>query len=103
VPSTACWRLLGAAAGVEVRWRNDFDWAGLRITAAAVERIAARPWRMGEADYTAALATGGSEPLRGAPAPSPWEPGLAAALTRAGRSVMEERLVSVLLDDLATR
>jgi hypothetical protein len=86
-----------------VSWRNDFDWAGLRITAAAVGRIAAQPWRMREADYTAALATGGSEPLRGAPAPSPQEPGLAAALTEAGRSVMEERLVNDLLDDLAAR
>jgi uncharacterized protein (TIGR02679 family) len=103
VPSTACWRLLAAAEGADVIWRNDFDWAGLRITAAAVERIAARPWRMGEADYRAALSTGDSEPLRGAAAPSPWDPGLAAALAAAGRSVMEERLVPDLLDDLAAR
>ena len=103
VPSTACWRLLGAAEGTDVLWRNDFDWAGLRITGAAVHRVAARPWRMGEADYAAALATGDSEPLRGAAAPSPWDPGLAAALTAAGRSVMEERLVADLLADLAAR
>ena len=103
VPSTACWRLLGAAEGADVLWRNDFDWAGLRITGAAAHRVAARPWRMGEADYAAALATGDSEPLRGAPAPSPWDPGLAAALTSAGRSVMEERLVADLLADLAAR
>jgi uncharacterized protein (TIGR02679 family) len=103
VPSTACWRLLATAESARVRWRNDFDWAGLRITAAAVERIAACPWRMGQADFDAALATGDSEPLRGVPAPSPWDPGLAAAIAAAGRSVMEERLIPDLLDDLAAR
>lgn len=102
VPSLACWRLLDAAvdAGARIRWRSDFDWAGLRITASAVRRLAAVPWRMSAGDYTAALARGDSEPLRGVPAPSPWDPALAAALTASGRSVMEERLVPVLLDDL---
>jgi uncharacterized protein (TIGR02679 family) len=101
VPSTACWRLLEAADGPDVLWRNDFDWTGLRITGAAVHRVQARPWRMRAADYTAALATGDSEPLRGTPAPSPWDPGLAAALAAADRSVMEERLIPALLADLA--
>lgn len=100
VPSTACWRLLEAARDAEVLWRNDFDWAGLRITGAAVQRVRARPWRMGAADYTAALAAGDSEPLRGTAAPSPWDPGLATALATAGRSVMEERLIPQLLTDL---
>lgn len=103
VPSTACWRLLGTVGDAEIRWRNDFDWTGLRITGAALDRIAARPWRMDEADYTAALKSGDTEPLRGAPAPSPWDPGLAEALADAGRSVMEERLVPDLLADLAAR
>ena len=83
-----------------IAWRNDFDWAGLRITAGALDRVGARPWRMSEADYVAALATGDTEPLRGKPAPSPWDPGLAAALAATGRSVMEERLVASLLADL---
>jgi uncharacterized protein (TIGR02679 family) len=102
VPSTACWRLLGMVGAAEIRWRNDFDWTGLRITGAALDRIAARPWRMGEADYTAALESGDTEALRGAPARSPWDPRLAGALADAGRSVMEERLVPDLLADLAT-
>lgn len=102
VPSLACWRLLAAtaAAGGRVRWRNDFDWAGLRITAAAVHRLAAAPWRMTEADYATALALGDTEPLRGVPCASPWDPALAAALAGSGRSVMEERLVPMLLEDL---
>jgi len=103
VPSTACWRVLEAVDDADVLWRNDFDWAGLRITGSAVRRVAARPWRMGEADYAAALAAGDTEPLRGTPAPSPWDPDLAAALGAAGRSVMEERLIPDLLADLAVR
>lgn len=102
VPSLACWRLLSAAvtAGAAVHWRNDFDWTGLRITGAAADRLGAVPWRMAADDYTGALALGESEPLRGAPAPSPWDPALAAALAASGRSVMEERLVPLLLEDL---
>lgn len=100
VPSAACWRLLALLGEVDVRWRNDFDWAGLRITGSAVSRVSAAPWRMGEVDYLAAIALGDSEPLRGAPAPSPWDAGLAAALAMSGRSVMEERLIPDLLLDL---
>lgn len=102
VPSVACWRLLEAAtnAGARIRWRNDFDWAGLRITSAAVQRLDATPWRMAATDYTAALAHGDTEPLRGTPAASPWDPALATALSDTGRSIMEERLIPPLLDDL---
>lgn len=103
VPSLACWRILEAiaAAGARIRWRNDFDWSGLRITTSAVERLAATPWRMTTDEFLAALALGDTEPLRGTPAPSPWDPALAKALARAGRSIMEERLVPVLLTDLS--
>ena len=87
--------------GARIWWRSDFDWAGLRITASAVERLGATPWRMAADDFTAALALGGTEPLRGAPSTSPWDPALAPALAAAGRSVMEEGLVPLLLDDLS--
>jgi uncharacterized protein (TIGR02679 family) len=102
VPSVACWRLLEAATGTgaRIRWRNDFDWAGLRITASAVERLSATPWRMAADDYATALAHGDTDPLRGTPSTSPWDPALAAALATSGRAVMEERLVPLLLDDL---
>ena len=102
VPSLACWRLLEAAtrAGARIWWRNDFDWAGLRITASAIERLSVTPWRMTADDFAAALAQGDTEPLRGGPSASPWDPALAAALADSGRSVMEERLVHLLLHDL---
>jgi len=103
VPSAACLRLLDAAAraGARVRWHADLDWTGLRTTADAVRRFAALPWRMTCADYLAGLARGDSEPLRGAPAESPWEPGVATELARHGRAVMEERVMDGLLADLS--
>ncbi|WP_234543047.1 TIGR02679 family protein [Streptomyces shenzhenensis] len=103
VPSAACHKLLGDAvrAGARLHWRADFDWAGLRITAAAMARHDARPWRMTAADYTAALGEGESTPLAGPPAASPWDPGLALAMEASGSAVMEERLLPALLSDLA--
>lgn len=103
VPSAACHKLLGDAvrAGARLHWRADFDWAGLRITADAVARHGARPWRMTAADYTAALGEGESTPLAGPPAASPWDPELARAMRDSGSTVMEERLLPRLLSDLA--
>lgn len=101
VPSAACHRLLAGARGT-VHWRGDFDWTGLRTTADAVRRYGARPWRMSVADYRRAVdgLDVETEPLRGAPAPSPWDPELAAALRGRGRAVMEERIIPQLLADL---
>ncbi len=100
-PSAACHRLLAAARG-QIRWRGDFDWTGLRTTAAAMARHGAVPWRMGLSDYLAALRAplAETEPLKGPACASPWEPGLAAAMSDRGRAVMEERLIPVLLEDL---
>ncbi|NBM20059.1 TIGR02679 family protein [Streptomyces sp. GC420] len=102
VPSAACHQLLADAvrAGARLHWRADFDWAGLRITAAAVERHGAHPWRMTTADYRRALDQGQSTPLGGPPAASPWDPELARAMGESGQAVMEERLLPALLADL---
>ncbi|UUU37047.1 DUF2399 domain-containing protein [Streptomyces sp. CA-210063] len=70
------------------------------MTANAMARHGARPWRMTAADYTAALGKGGSTPLAGPPAASPWDPGLALAMEASGSTVMEERLLPALLSDL---
>jgi uncharacterized protein (TIGR02679 family) len=102
VASVACRHLVASCrrAGATIRWRNDFDWPGLRMTAAAVTRFSAVPWRMGAQDYD--QADGEGAPLRGAAAASPWDPGLAVSLARTGRAVMEERLIPELLRDLRT-
>jgi uncharacterized protein (TIGR02679 family) len=103
VASVAC-RLLVAAArrtGATIRWRNDFDWPGLRMTGAAIAEFGAVTWRMGAADYRAALDRApAAEQLAGLAAPAPWDPALAAAMAETGRAVMEERLLDELLTDL---
>jgi len=65
------------------------------------ERLGCHPWRMSRSDYRTALAIGEAEPLRGRSSSSPWNSELAAAMTTAGMAVMEERLLLVLLADLA--
>jgi uncharacterized protein (TIGR02679 family) len=101
VPSVAVHTLLASrAAGTVIRWRNDFDWPGIRLTAAALARYPDTvPWRMSGFDYLAADPVG--LPLTGAPAACPWDRSLAEAMTGTGRSVMEERLIGTLLDDLS--
>jgi uncharacterized protein (TIGR02679 family) len=99
VPSAAVHALLASAPQAVVRWRNDFDWTGVRLTAAAVTRYPnAVPWRMAAADYEPVSGTGPA--LIGAPADTPWDPSLRAAMLRARRAVMEERLLGDLLADL---
>jgi uncharacterized protein (TIGR02679 family) len=100
VPSAAVHALLRAAGpGIPIRWRNDFDWTGVRLTAAALARYPdAEAWRMSGDDYRSA---GGAGPaLLGVPAATPWDPPLREAMRQAGRSVMEERLLDRLLTDL---
>ncbi|GAA2676571.1 TIGR02679 family protein [Actinoplanes palleronii] len=103
VPSAAVHLLLGAAGpGTVIRWRNDFDWTGVRLTGSALARYpSAMPWRMGAADYAGAAGTGPG--LLGAVAVTPWDPALGELMTREGRSVMEERLIDTLADDLCGR
>ncbi|MGH4015454.1 MAG: DUF2399 domain-containing protein [Pseudonocardiaceae bacterium] len=99
-PSAACHALLAARTG-HIHWRGDFDWTGLRTTAAAITRYGATPWHMTSEDYLAALETGESEPLKGPPAASPWAPRLAEEMAAHGRAIMEERLIPLLLDQLS--
>ncbi|MBI1758649.1 MAG: TIGR02679 family protein [Actinobacteria bacterium] len=99
VSSAAVHALLRCAPGAEIRWRNDFDWTGVRLTTAALRRYPnAVPWRMTGAHYRPAAASGPA--LVGAPTDTPWDPPLADAMREAGRAVMEERLLDVLIDDL---
>lgn len=98
-PSVAVHTLLRAAHGAVIRWRNDLDWTGVRLTAVALERYPrAVPWRMTTTEYETAAVSGPA--LLGAPARTPWDPTLSHVMRRAGRAVMEERLIDLLLDDL---
>jgi uncharacterized protein (TIGR02679 family) len=98
--SAAADRLLSAATGARIRWRNDFDWPGLRMTAAATERYAASPWRMAAEDYLDALETGADDPLEGTRGTAPWDANLATTMAREHRAAREEWLLPGLLADL---
>ncbi|OZF31179.1 hypothetical protein CH294_22085 [Rhodococcus sp. 14-2483-1-1] len=100
-PSAAVHRLLASRApDTVIQWRADFDWAGLHMVKRAVDRYGASPWRMDVDSYRHGLDARNSEPLKGHPTDSPWDPELAAALRDSGRAVMEERLIPDLLADL---
>ena len=100
-PSTAARAVVDAAA--QVRWHNDWDWPGVRMTASAIERHCASPWRMSAAAYEAAVAATDPtrlRPLAGRPAPTPWEPELAEAMVAHGVTLEEELVVDTLVADL---
>jgi uncharacterized protein (TIGR02679 family) len=99
-PSAAVHHLLRCAPHARIRWRNDFDWAGVRLTAGALGRYPrAVPWRMTGDDYRRAAGSGPA--LLGVPAQTPWDRSLSDAMRSVGRAVMEERLLDDLLTDLA--
>ena len=103
-PSVACYHLLRAAVatGTRIHWHSEFDWPGLRTTAAAIRRLGAAPWLMAADDYRGALPAS-SEPLRGPAAESPWDRRLAELMHASGRAVTEERQLTALLAGLANR
>ncbi|MGH3687944.1 MAG: TIGR02679 family protein [Pseudonocardiaceae bacterium] len=100
-PNTAAVTLLRGltAAGATLRYHGDFDGEGLRIAAYVMDRTGATPWRMSTADYLAAVTNHGPAPGRLTDAP--WDPDLATALAEHAVAVPEERVASILLDDLA--
>ncbi len=87
-----------AAAGTRLHYHGDFDGEGLRIAAAVVARTGAIPWHMTSADYLTAEPDG---PPVGRVTEVPWDGALAGHLIRVGRTVAEERVAAVLLDELA--
>lgn len=87
------------AAGAVLHYHGDFDWAGIGIANALLERFAMRPWRMG-ADELLGYAELGGRPLAGRPLEARWDPELRAVLEARGRAVHEEQLIDILLGDL---
>ena len=91
--------------GAVMRYRGDFDWPGVAIANRIVSDFGAQPWRMGAADYEAALAAAGESmielpPLTGDSVAAAWDQDLAAAMVRAGWAVHEELMLKELLSDL---
>jgi uncharacterized protein (TIGR02679 family) len=108
-PSAAVWRLLDllGAGGATFHYHGDFDWGGVRIAGAVRQRADQGrwlPWRYDRDAYEAALALAGPAGalprLAGDPALTPWDPGLADAMSRHGVRVEEELSLDALLADL---
>jgi uncharacterized protein (TIGR02679 family) len=107
-PTVVATRLLErlAADGAFLRYRGDFDWPGISIANRVIERFGATPWRMGTADYEAALVAAGSglvdlPELVGHAVPAVWDADLGPAMKRARRVVHEERLLDLLISDVS--
>jgi uncharacterized protein (TIGR02679 family) len=100
-PSTAFHRLvsLTVGAGAELWYHGDFDWPGVAIAVDVITRYGGRPWRMGASDYR--LSTCAGVRLAGDPVSTPWDPGLAEAMSVDGHAVYEETVGDQLLADLA--
>ena len=106
-PSAAGWRLLDllAAGGAEFGYHGDFDWGGARIAEAVRYRVNWQPWRYDHLAYAAAISATPLPPpqgrLRGDPAPTPWDPELAAEMLRHRIRIEEELTLDALLHDLS--
>jgi uncharacterized protein (TIGR02679 family) len=114
-PSAAGWRLLDllAEGGADFRYHGDFDWGGIRIASAVRLRMSRwqsrwQPWRYDRDAYeTLAAAMPAGSPaaaqvtrLAGEPVATPWDPDLAAAMTRRDLRIEEELSLDTLLADL---
>lgn len=101
-PKTAATLLLDllARSGFTLCYHGDFDWPGVRIGNVLVRRHDVSPWRFSAGDYRAALPTAGGVPLEGNPVDAVWDASLREAMERGGRSIHEESVIDVLLDDL---
>jgi uncharacterized protein (TIGR02679 family) len=87
-----------------IAYHGDFDWGGIRIATGILRLPTASPWRYDTPSYLAAVERGLGTPLTtGTPAPTPWDPALAPALTQHGVRVEEEHLLDALLADLHGR
>ncbi len=100
-PRAAVWVLLEQLrdAGAKLLFRADFDWTGIAIANAVIQRLGARPWRMDTATLESHAAVS-NRPLTGRPVAACWDDTLQDALQRRGCALHEEQLLEALLEDL---
>jgi uncharacterized protein (TIGR02679 family) len=90
-----------ADAGRRLLYHGDFDGEGVRIAANVMSRTGATPWRMGAADYLAALGTHPVGPGVGRVTDAPWDPLLAGSMREHDVTVSEERVADLLIGEMA--
>lgn len=86
------------ASGVALLGHADFDPSGLEIMGMLVDRVGVRPWRMGAADYLAALERS-STAIAGRVPETSWDPSLSNEMRRRRIVVYEEDVRAELLDE----
>lgn len=91
--------------GAQLHYHGDFDWPGIAIANRLVGAHHCWPWRMGAADYEAALSAlaplvSELPLLDGPPVEAVWDPQLTVSMTRSRRTIHEELVLDVLLADL---
>jgi uncharacterized protein (TIGR02679 family) len=92
-------------SGAALHYRGDFDWPGVAIANRVVSEFGAVPWRMGHADYEAALAAAGKgfadlPALEGRKVEAAWDAELTLSMERAGKAVHEEGMLDLLVADM---
>ena len=91
-----------ARAGARLLYHGDFDWPGVTIANTVLRDHGALPWRLGAADYLAAIrgATADRQPLTARPITASWDEALTPAMEQHGVAIAEESLAESLLRDL---
>ena len=90
------------AAGAELRYHGDFDWAGVAIANRVIARTGAHAWLMSATDYVSAVRADGP-PLIGRPEVPSWDPELGAVMLTHGYAVHEESVLAHLISVAETR
>lgn len=83
-----------ATSRVRLSYHGDFDWAGIALANACIDRFGAEPWLMSATDY---LAGEGSQRLKGTPVEAAWDPELGAAMRHRGIAVHEEAQLDLVI------
>lgn len=91
------------ARGANLAYHGDFDWAGVRIGNFVMRELQASAWRFSALDYEAACAgPAGTLPEDGR-VDALWDVQLSEAMCTRQKSIHEEAVWEVLVEDLARR
>ena len=91
-----------AAAGARLYYHGDYDWPGIGIGNFVMRTWQASPWRLGSAEYLAAVERTPPRPRDLGPAKvaATWDANLGAVMDECGLAIAEEAVVACLLEDL---
>ncbi len=99
-PASAAQLLLSQLrdVGCRVLYHGDFDNAGITIANLLIRRFGVEPWRMSSEDYAASMTKG---PVLTNCVAASWDQHLSGLLVAAGRAVLEESVLDLLIEDLS--